>query len=430
MTLPNKRKLKVVNIATSFRGGAGHSAYRLHQSFLNTDILKSSFLSLDDRFPNEASNCFKYIAPQRPLHKKTVTKLDNIFFNGKIFKSGKQVRESIIGEYDLIKSRLDCEISTLPFSYADVLTQKVLLDADLINLHWVAGFLDYITFFRSCNKPIVWTLHDMNPIKGMFHYQNDEEKNSYLVNELDNHIKKIKRNAIASLKAPMEIVTPSKWLAEEAGKSPVFEGFRINVIPYSLDHQVFFYRRNIELREKLAIAPENIVFVFIAQSIAVDRKGFNLLFNALQHHQYARPVTIIAIGDLPPDIDWSEIDIRLIGAINDHSTLADYYSVADATLLPSKEDNLPNVMLESLACGTPVICFPVGGLKEYVITGKTGVLANDISVASLSEAIDYFILNMHNFDRQLIIEFAKRSFNDKKQGNDYLQVYNRLLALD
>ena len=92
------------------------------------------------------------------------------------------------------------------------------------------------------------------------------------------------------------------------------------------------------------------------------------------------------------------IDIRKVGPINDNRKLVDYFSLADAFIIPSREDNLPNVMLESLACGTPVIGFPVGGIKEHVINFKTGLLADNISSESLAEAIEKFCKNQERFN--------------------------------
>jgi glycosyltransferase involved in cell wall biosynthesis len=104
------------------------------------------------------------------------------------------------------------------------------------------------------------------------------------------------------------------------------------------------------------------------------------------------------------------LDIRLLGNISDDKKLMEYYSLADAFIIPSREDNLPNVMLESFACGTPVIGFPIGGVNEHVIDYQTGLLAKDISSDALAECIKQFSLNHHLFNSLFIGQWLLNDF--------------------
>jgi glycosyltransferase involved in cell wall biosynthesis len=411
--------LKVVNISISISGGAGRAAYRLHQSLLNTNVVESSFVSFDKSFPKDAVNCNTYTY-NPPLYKKLVNKLIKVFKNDAANK-----RLLIEKEYNKIVNDLQCEITSLPFGQQHLLSQPAVKNADIINLHWVSGgLLDYDQFFKNCDKPVVWTLHDMNPFLGIFHYQQDED-NNIIANDLDTKVKEFKKKVMDKMQAPFEIITPSDWLSDEAKKSDRFKKLNVSTISNSLDHNVFYFKKNNAVKSNLGIDTERIVFCFIAQSIDIPRKGFQLLYEALK--QIEKPVTIIAIGDLPDKLDWSGIDIQFVGPVNDNNKLADFYSAADAVVLPSIEDNLPNVMLEALACGTPIVGFPIGGVKQYVINDKTGILAKEVSVSALANAIEEFVEKKNNFSRTVISDFAKEYFSDDLQSSSYLAVYKRLL---
>jgi hypothetical protein len=145
----------------------------------------------------------------------------------------------------------------------------------------------------------------------------------------------------------------------------------------------------------------------VANSINEPRKGFDLLLDALNKISFT-DVTLLVLGKAE-NIQTENLDVRLLGNISDDKKLMEYYSLADAFIIPSREDNLPNVMLESFACGTPVIGFPIGGIKEHVIDYKTGLLAKDISSDALAECIKQFSLNHHRFNRDWIKNYANFS---------------------
>lgn len=97
-------------------------------------------------------------------------------------------------------------------------------------------------------------------------------------------------------------------------------------------------------------------------------------------------------------------------------------------MIPSREDNLPNVMLESFACGTPVISFKVGGLAEHVNNFDTGLIAEEINAASLHKAIQKFFDNKEKFDSKKIRKYAEGHFNEKLIARKYMEVYGESLA--
>src|SRR5690606_4080266 len=117
-------------------------------------------------------------------------------------------------------------------------------EADIINLHWTAGFLDWPSFFSKIKKPVVWTLHDQNAFLGGEHYRErfygmDEKgvpiPRSYSRSETDeeNRLAQIKRECLAGA-SNLTVVTPSKWMFDESRKSPLLKRFQHHHIPYGL----------------------------------------------------------------------------------------------------------------------------------------------------------------------------------------------------
>ena len=103
------------------------------------------------------------------------------------------------------------------------------------------------------------------------------------------------------------------------------------------------------------------------------------------------------------------------------------YSAADIFLLPSRQDNLPNVMLESLACGTPIISFNIGGMADEILHGKNGLLANEVSASGLTNAVENFFKTGIKWKREEIRNFAVQKFEPTVQVDALLQLYNSSL---
>lgn len=313
---------------------------------------------------------------------------------------------------------------------------------DVINLHWVAGFVDYEAFLDQIPKhiPIVWTLHDMNPFTGGCHYDHhcgryrnrcgscpqlasDDER------DLSRRIWERKQRTFARI-APdrLHIVTPSHWLAREAGHSTLLGRFPISVIPNSLDTDVFVPREREMARAALEIPQEAAVLLFVSDWTGDRRKGFMLLAQALAGLSNLSDIFLLSLGKGEPDLEIS-IPHRHLGHLEDDRLMALVYSAADLFVIPSLQDNLPNTVLESLACGTPVVGFDVGGIPDMVRPGVTGLLAPIGDVDGLREAIVELLRNpamraemTGNCRRIAVEEYAL-----KVQARHYLQLYQSML---
>ena len=129
---------------------------------------------------------------------------------------------------------------------------------------------------------------------------------------------------------------------------------------------------------------------------------------------------VIGKGTIPV---IEHIKIISLGEISSTVVMAGCYAMADAFVLPSLEDNLPNVMLEAFACGIPLIGFSIGGIAEHTKIDFTGVLANEISSLSLAKAIITFYKTKENYNSEVIVQYAKDHFNKRKQAKAYIEIY-------
>jgi glycosyltransferase involved in cell wall biosynthesis len=221
------------------------------------------------------------------------------------------------------------------------------------------------------------------------------------------------------------VTAPSKWLTRLSSQSRLFGTFKHIHIPYSLDLNVFKPYNKSYCRSVFNLPHDKKILLFVSEKIENRRKGFDLLINALSFLDRT-DFHVCAVGDSNPDIKY-QIDISFLGGISDERLMALAYSAADCYVLPSREDNLPNVMLESISCGTPVIAFPVGGMLDIVKTGFNGILAKDISSNSLADALNDFLEGRYEFDHVQISETAHKLFSPENQATRYITLYKSML---
>ena len=323
---------------------------------------------------------------------------------------------------------------------ADVLGQ--IAQADILNLHWIAGFFDYGEFFCGLppRMPVVWTLHDMNPFTGGCHYDAGCGKfqascgacpqlSSRDPQDLSAQIWQRKRAALSSRSGGrLHIVAPSRWLAKEAGNSALFSGLPVSVIPYGVDVEQFQPRSRGLARQKYGIPAHSKTVLFVAHSAAERRKGLTVLLEALQGLQRHEDLVFLAVGR---DLSNKHLDSRFktIEFVDDQTELSFVYATADVFVVPSLEDNLPNTTLEALACGIPTVGSRVGGIPDVVRDGETGILVPAGDSQALTEAIAALLTDperrasMSRESRRV----ASRDFSLEAQANRYAALYATML---
>lgn len=328
------------------------------------------------------------------------------------------------------------ELFSFPYSEFDITKNKWYQEADIVNLHWVSGFLDFKTFFNRNTKPIVWTMHDMNTFTGGEHYTEtiigankngtpmyrdytelENQTNAYYINY---------KTKIFNSVNNLTLVAPSKWLQNEALNSRVIHGKTVKHIAYGLNKETFNIRDKFYSRNLLNLPHDKKVILFVAESLNnTKRKGFEFLEKAFKLLKNDN-VVLCAVGHKKVKLNFTNNVIEL-GAINDELLMSVAYSAADVFVIPSLMDNLPNTVLESLMCGTPVIGFPVGGILDMVKHEENGYLANEISANALKHEIEKFLNNSNQLKANEIRKNAINKYDLNIQAQNYINLYRSLL---
>ena len=327
------------------------------------------------------------------------------------------------------------EIVNIPVSEYDITRERSYKKADIAHLHWVGGFLDWPTFFSKNKKPVVWTLHDMNPFKGFEHieepyYGIDSEGFPILRVRSDKEVELSEywlefKNSILAEVENITVVAPSLWMLNKSKNSALFSRYRHVHIPNSVPERIFHPKDKTQCCLKLGLPVDKPILLFVANDVNNSNKGFEYLVRALKALNLNDNITLCAVGAVTDT--FSKQQIISLGLINDEEKMADIYAAADAFIIPSLEDNLPNTMLESLMCGTPVIGFPVGGIQETIQDGFNGYLCERIGVPPLVETIKKFLENADSFSREAIAADALKKYATDIQAQAYLNLYKEIL---
>lgn len=374
-------------------GGAGTSAYRLHKGLLSIGVDSSMFVML-----KRGQEPGLHLLPS---------------LSGGINQSSRDPQLRISPAWDEAVRHWRERLRAYPkrpqgleyFSSFDAATSlesvAAIREADVVNLHWVAGMFDFgqeLEFFER--KAVVWTLHDMNAFTGGCHYSlgcDKYKKGCGACPQLGSNrqgdlaARQWRLRQVLYSRIDFQVVTPSTWLGKEAGDSALLGGHPVQVIPYGLPTDVFRPHPAGEVRKELGIPDDSVVLFFGANNVSNLRKGFGYLLEALarfKEHPAAKRIVLAVCGNgmdaYREALAFPCIDL---GYIHDEQQMAKVYSMADAFIVPSIEDNLPNVVLESLACGTPVVGFRTGGIPDMVEHGVTGFLSEPNDAASLAAGI-------------------------------------------
>ena len=184
----------------------------------------------------------------------------------------------------------------------------------------------------------------------------------------------------------LQLVTPSRWLAEEAKKSGLLSEHQIEVIPYGIDTESFQPRERRLAREMHGIPSKAKTILFVADSAAERRKGLRVLLEALSGLENSEDYFFVIIGR-GVSKEGLGSRFKMIDFLDDEAALSYVYSAADLFVIPSLQDNLPNTTIEALACGIPTIGSNVGGIPEVIRDGRTGLLVPPSDPTALRQAI-------------------------------------------
>lgn len=311
----------------------------------------------------------------------------------------------------------------------------------LYNLH--GGYFSYTALpWITRKKPAVWRLSDMWPFTGHCAYSYDCERwktgcgrcpilADYPALPFDTTalLWRIKRRLYAG--ARLTVVAPSTWMARLARESPLLGHFPIETIPNGLDTSVFRPVPKALAREAMGLPSEARVLLFMAPSLDDRRRGGPVLREALGRlDSKARDWKLILAGS--GGSAWKKalpVSLTELGSLRDDRSLSLAYAAADVFVFPTAADNLPNAVIESMACGTPVVSFDVGGVADVVRHMETGYLARPADAADLAVGIERFMADPSLAHR--LGEQARRRVEAEHtldlQAQRFEALYHRLL---
>lgn len=282
--------------------------------------------------------------------------------------------------------------------------------------------------------PVVWTLHDMWSFTGRCAYAYDcrrfeqgcdascptPDEAPRLAPELILGAWERRREMLA--KHPnMIAVTPSQWLARQA-LAGLWAGHRVETIANGVPTHVYRPIDRLEARRQLGIAATGLVVLVVAQDLTERRKGAGM-FPALWRHVQT-PFTLVTMGDGCLATSAAS-QSQALGYIADDETKALAYSAANVLLHPAPVDNFPNVILEAMACGTPAVALPVGGIPEMVCPGMNGWLAKLATAQSLGETLEQALCEIRAGRdlRAMCRETAVKHFSANTQAERHELLY-------
>ena len=313
--------------------------------------------------------------------------------------------------------------------------------ADIIHLHWInQGFLSVSNLGKLINsgKPIVWTLHDLWPTTAICHYPDKCKKyqskcsqcplqvtNSLfdLANWTYNRKKQIGLNKI-------HFIGCSKWITEMAKKSSLLEGASFTSIPNPIDTYVFKPLVKKDSRKRFQLPKDKFLLLFAAAKLSDRRKGAAYLIEAcsILKQYYTDKIEIVLMGNGSEELCQAlPFKVNSLGYISDTSMVA-AYSCADLFVIPSLEDNLPNTIMESMACGTPCVGFEIGGIPEMIDHRVNGYVANYKDAGDLANGIQWVL---EHEDRLALsdacVKKVQENYTEEVVAKQYTALYEKLL---
>lgn len=309
---------------------------------------------------------------------------------------------------------------------------------DIVNLHWLGDLSLSLREIRNIKVPVVWTLHDLWPLSGVFHFPVVDpvgRRRRFLLaslNSVDTVFSFCKR---FYLRNRISFVAPSQWMAGEVSRR-WGSGAEQHEIPYFLPTRFWSTSHNSRIKQELEIEPKQPVILFAAHSLSDPRKGLELLLLALrvvktlrsvqETNLSAEPVLVLAGAGRVPEIDPLTRVVR--EPFVSEERLRALYSISTMVVVPSLLDNLPQVATQAQSCGVPVVGFADTGLSSAVRHMETGILVDQATPEALAAAI-WDLLQDFSLARRLgnrAAERARANWSSQSVGGAYWGLFHDL----
>ena len=330
----------------------------------------------------------------------------------------------------------------------DITTYPEFKEADIIHLHWVnQGMLSLkdLKKILQSGKPIVWTMHDMWPCTGICHharecdnYHKECHHCPYLYNggaKKDLSHQTFKKKKELYQLSPITFITCSQWLKERAGQSALLEQHPIVHIPNPIKTNLFTPRNKVEARQKCNLPTNKKLILFGSVKITDKRKGIDYFIEsckilAEKHPELVNNLGVAVYGKESEQLkSLVPFQVYALDYISNEKELVNVYNAVDLYVTPSLEENLPNTIMEAMACGIPCVGFNVGGIPEVIDHLHNGYVADYKSAEDFANGIHW---TLSESEYQSLSEEARRkvtsSYSESTIAKKYIEVYNKIIG--
>lgn len=417
--------MRVLIINTSERiGGAAIAANRLMDALRNNGI-QAKMLVRDKQ-----TNQITVVG-----FKKSLWSIWQFVWERIVIWKANQFKKHNLFEVDIANTGTD--ITTLP-----EFTQ-----AEIVHLHWInQGMLSLKDIRRiiDSGKPIVWTMHDMWPFTGICHYAAECDKYTTQCGDCPLLYKGSKKDLSYQVFVKKEkmykgsqinFVACSQWLENMAKKSQLLQNHFITNIPNAINTNLFKPRNKKFAREKLHLPNDKKLLLFGSVKTTDKRKGIDYLVEACSilastQPDFCKNLGVVILGKESEIYETLfPFPIFSMGYVNNEKDLTDIYNAVDLYVTPSLQDNLPNTIMEAMACGVPCVGFNVGGIPEMIDHLHNGYVADYKSAEDFANGIHWAL---SEGEYQSLSEEACRkvstSYSESTIAKRYIEVYNKIIG--
>lgn len=412
--------MKVLIVNTSERmGGAAVAANRLMKA-LNNNGVKARMLVRD-----------------KETDALTVTGLSKSVFSQRHFLWERLVVFSRL--HFQRKHLFEIDIANSGF---DITRLREFQEADVIHLHWInQGMLSLsgIRKILDSGKPVVWTMHDIWPATAICHLTLDCRKFTtqcsnckYLPGgggsiDLASAVWRRKQQMVAD--ESIYYVACSHWLEREAKASALLRGQKITSIPNPIDTHIYKRGDKLAARRQLGLPEERRLVLFVSQRVTNRYKGMDYLIEACRQLSGTGYEVVILGGHAEEVVEQLPLKAHALGYVSDEQRIVTIYQAVDVFVLPSLSENLPNTIMEAMACGVPCVGFKVGGIPEEIDHRQNGYVADYRNADDLARGIRW-VLEESDYDQlcNRAVHKVAQLYSQQSVALKYLDVYQQAMA--
>ena len=328
----------------------------------------------------------------------------------------------------------------------DITRLREFQEADIIHLHWINQGMLSLSGIRKIlrsGKPVVWTMHDIWPATAICHVtlgcrsfttrcHSCRLLGKHQGDDLSTTVWQRKLRILEG--ENIYFVACSRWLEQEAKASALLKGHKITSIPNPIDTHIYNRYNKDEARQRLGLPQDRRLILFASQRVTTPNKGMNYLIEACRLlsdlTKCQTPYEVVILGGHAEEVvELLQLKAHPLGYVNDERQIVDVYNAADVFVLPSLSENLPNTIMEAMACGVPCVGFKVGGIPEEIDHKRNGYVADYCNAEDLARGIGW-ILEESDYEAlsRNAIQKVVHNYSQQNVALRYAEVYQQALA--